>query len=164
MITTLHTAPTTGSSLEVAPRRHRTRSSRARPSLFTPDEARFVAEAARLILPPSLPGDRDVDVVAFLDRKLGMTVRGTALPHTDVDGPLFVYRRGIAAVQRHCQSALGARFEVLSYRGQLTVLSLLEDEDTSAGFDAHTQLLPMLIGHVVEAYFDSAHTASSKRP
>ncbi|WP_280155831.1 gluconate 2-dehydrogenase subunit 3 family protein [Piscinibacter sp. XHJ-5] len=69
------------------------------------------------------------------------------------------YRRGIAAVQRHCMARCGDAFQDLPVRQQHLVLRLLERGAPSAGLRGHDPLFWLLVQHAAEAYFLATHIA-----
>jgi len=69
------------------------------------------------------------------------------------------YRRGIAAVQRHCLARYRKSFQDLSAGQQHVVLGLLERGTPSAGLRDHAVLFSLLVQHAAEAYYCATHIA-----
>jgi hypothetical protein len=125
-------------------------------SRLTEEEARFVWAAASLILAGSPGHDRiGPDVVAFVERLLAGEQGGFDTSTERAAELLATYRLGISAIQVHCAAEYGMAFDELPSSCMYQVLSLLEDGDRAAGFERHTHLIPLLLRHAAEAYFEA---------
>lgn len=142
---------------------------------FTADEARAIEAIVDRIIPPDpeTPGGKDAGCATFIDRqlkgpygsaaglyKLGPYRKGTKEqgPQSPL-GPAELYRKGLAALDRHCKSEEGGKtFDQLSIEKQDETLKRIEageikfdDVDAQGFFSA-------LLKDVPEGFFcDPVH-------
>jgi Gluconate 2-dehydrogenase subunit 3 len=117
------------------------------------DEAEFVDAAFRCILSEGEGNDppRALPYAHYLDRKLVTPLHGSEPAPTPL---ALLYRNGIAAVQAHCISTHGQRFQRLPVWRQCAVLAVMEDGSSREAMGALRELFFAMVNDAAEAYFD----------
>jgi len=137
---------------------------------FTSDEGRAIEAMADRIIPPDpqTPGGKDAGCAVYIDRQLagpfgraeGHFTGPPFMPGTkqqgpqSADGPAAVYRKALAALDRHCQSTWqGKRFPDLTDAQQDELLKDIEDGKTKLeGVDGQS-FFTQVIKNVQEGFF-----------
>jgi gluconate 2-dehydrogenase gamma chain len=137
---------------------------------FTSDEGLAVEALADRIIPPDpqTPGGKDAGCAVFIDRQLagpygraeGHYTRPPFMPGTkqqgpqSADGPAATYRKALAALNRHCQSAYqGKRFPDLADEQKDELLKSIEDGRTKLeGVDGQS-FFAQVIKNMQEGFF-----------
>lgn len=137
---------------------------------FTSDEGLAIEAMADRIIPPDpqTPGGKDCGCAIFIDRQLagpygraeGLYTRPPFMPGTkqqgaqSPDAPAATYRKGLAALDRHCRSAYqGKRFPDLADDQKDDLLKSIEDGKTTLeGVDGQ-KFFAQVIKNVQEGFF-----------
>jgi len=137
---------------------------------FTSDEGLAVEALADRIIPPDpqTPGGKDCGCAVFIDRQLagpygraeGLYTRPPFMPGTkqqgaqSADSPAATYRKALAALDRHCQSAFqGKRFPDLTDDQKDDLLKSIEDGKTKLeGVDGQ-KFFAQVIKNMQEGFF-----------
>jgi hypothetical protein len=138
------------------------------------DEAEFVDAAFELILPERRHGDERgrIEAANFVEAQiLAQTecIIAAGMESTESDVCLSsaqvaeVYRFGIAAVQRHCLSAYGTRFQDLPVLQQHVVLGVLEQGCDGDELGSYCALFQLMLQHASQAYFELTQVSLRRR-
>ena len=136
---------------------------------FTRDEAAFVNAAIDHLIPADElgPGAREAGVGVFIDRQLsgnfGTAAKwymqapwGESAPEQGYQLPLTpqkLYRLCIAAINEHCESQYGERFDRASSEQQLAVLEAMDDGSLSLPGVPTEEFFGMLLQNTIEGFF-----------
>lgn len=138
------------------------------------DEAQFIESAFDLILPERRHGEElgRVEAANFVESQIlaqaeCIIAAGMASNESDIclSSTQFseVYRFGIAAVQRHCIVAYGARFQDLPILQQHVVLGILEQGCDADELGSYCALFQLMLQHASQAYFEVTKVSLRRR-